>query len=311
MNTNPTSRKICVIGSANVDLTFRTPRMPDPGETISGHSLHQGLGGKGANQAVVAARLGGDVTFIACVGSDAFGSESIAAYENEGINTSFIRRVEDQPTGTAAIVVDDNAENCIVVVAGANALLSPADVRAASSAIESADAVLCQLETPIDAAIEAFRIARAANVMTILTPAPAKSVTDELLALCDVCVPNKTEVAAITSLPAGSEKELLAAAESLRGRGVKKVAITVGSDGVLVLDDSGFSNISAIAVEPIDTTGAGDAFTGALAISLADGLPIAEAAQRAATVAAISVTKIGTQSSFPTLEEINQWKTQG
>ena len=153
--------RICVVGSANVDLTFRTPRFPKPGETLTGHALHQGMGGKGANQAVAAARLGADVTFVACVGSDSFGAEAIRQFQAEGIHTEFVRQDASQPTGTAAIVVDDHAENCIIVVPGANAGLTSSDVRRAASAIQQPDVVVCQLETPLEATLEAFRIARA------------------------------------------------------------------------------------------------------------------------------------------------------
>ncbi|TWU18765.1 ribokinase [Allorhodopirellula heiligendammensis] len=301
------ARRICVVGSANIDLTFRTPRFPQPGETLTGYSQHQGMGGKGANQAVAAARLGTDVTFIACVGNDAFGKAAIDAYEAEGIQTSVMRRAEDQPTGTAAILVDDHAENCIIVVAGANGRLNAEDVKAASSMIEQSDAVLCQLETPVVAAVEAFRLARTLDVLTVLTPAPAEHVTDQLLALCDVCVPNRLEISTLTGQPVETEADALRAAELLRERGVKRVALTMGGNGVFLLDDSGSAHISAIKVEAVDTTGAGDAFTAALTVSLVDGMTLTESARWASTVAAISVTRIGTQTAFPTLKEVNEW----
>lgn len=307
---NPTPGRICVVGSANIDLIFRTPRLPVPGETFAGRSLQQCMGGKGANQAVVAARLGAETTFIARVGSDGFAAEAIDAYKAEDIDTSFVLRSNDQPTGTAAILVDDDAENCIIVVAGANAELQANDVRAASLVIERSDVVLCQLETPVEAAIEAFKLARAANVLTMLTPAPAERVTDELLALCDVCIPNKTEIAAITGLAVESEADAIRASEALRQRGVRQVALTMGGDGILTLDNGGSSRIPATNVKAVDTTGAGDAFTGALAVSLADGMPLANAAQRASIVAAISVTRAGTQTSFPSLCEVNQFTSQ-
>ncbi len=299
--------RITVVGSANTDLTFRTPRFPYPGETLTGHSLHQCMGGKGANQAVAAARLGADATFIACVGSDAFGKAAMEAYASDGIHTTFIRQVKNQPTGTAAILVDDKAENCIIVVAGANATLTPADVMAALPVIQQSKAVLCQLETPADAAVEAFRIARAANVLTILTPAPAAHVTDELLALCDICVPNKTEIFTLTGQAIHSESDALRAAKKLCERGVKRVALTMGGEGVLLLDESGSTRIPAISVDAVDTTGAGDAFTAALAVSLAEGNTLADAARSASFVAAISVTRLGTQTSFPTIKEVNKW----
>ena len=331
-----TSRRICVVGSANVDLTFRTPRFPLPGETLAGRSLHQGMGGKGANQAVAAARLGAQVAFVARVGNDAFGTLAIAGCQAERIDTSFVQRDAARPTGTAAILVDDQAENCIIVVAGANDGLTPDDIKAASSVIEQADLVLCQLETPLDTTLEAFRIARAAAVLTVLTPAPVAFVTDELLALCDVCVPNITEIAALSGCPHTAAKlersfrtqqesqlkalttlatndrpenheDAVQAAELVRKRGVKRVVLTMGGKGVMVIDDAGATHIPAIKVEAVDTTGAGDAFTAALAVLLADGLDLRTAARRASIVAAISVTRIGTQSAFPTLEEVNKW----
>jgi ribokinase len=301
--------RICVVGSANIDLTFRTPRFPQPGETLTGRALHQGMGGKGANQAVAAARLGADVTFIACVGNDAFGKAAMDAYGAEGIHTTLIRQVEDQPTGTAAILVDDQAENCIIVVAGANAMLKQADVTAASTMIQQFNAVLCQLETPVKAAVEAFRLARAANVLTMLTPAPAEHVTDELLALCDICVPNKTEISTLTGQSIHSESDALRAAEKLCERGVKRVALTMGGGGVLLLDESGSTYIPAMNVDAVDTTGAGDAFTAALAVSLAEGRTLTDSARRASIVAAISVTRLGTQTAFPTKEEVSDWLT--
>ena len=304
------SRKICVVGSANVDLTFRTPRLPLPGETLAGLSLHQGMGGKGANQAVAAARLGAQVAFVARVGNDAFGTQALQAYQAEGIDTSFITQDADRPTGTAVILVDDQAENCIIIVAGANEGLTPEDITTASSAIEQSNLVLCQLETPIDTTVEAFRIARAAGALTVLTPAPAVSVTDELLALCDVCVPNMTEIAALVNHSVENHDDAVHAAALLRKRGVKRVVLTMGSNGALVMDDTGATHIPAMTVKAVDTTGAGDAFTAALAVSLADGLDISEAARRASVVAAISVTRIGAQTAFPSLDEVDTWESE-
>lgn len=300
-----TSCRICVIGSANVDLIFRTQRLPQPGETLAGHSLDQCMGGKGANQAVAAARLGAHVGFVARVGNDAFGLQAIQAYQSDGIDTSFVQRDADLPTGTAAILVDDQAENCIIVVGGANQALTPQDIQNASLAIEQADVVLCQLETPVQASITAFRIARAAGVMTVLTPAPVASVTDELLSLCDVCVANMTEMAALVNRSVKSRDDAELAANLLRQRGVQRVVLTMGSEGALVVDETGATFIPPYKVKAVDTTGAGDAFTAALAVSLAEGLDIGDAARRASLVAAISVTRSGTQTSFPTLDEVN------
>ena len=296
--------RVCVVGSANMDLTFRTARFPQPGETIPGQSLHQGMGGKGANQAVAAARLGADVSLIACVGDDDFGKASIEAYRAEGIETSLIRQAKNQPTGTAAILVDANAENCIIVVAGANAALTPRDIRSAAKTIKQSAAVLCQLEVPLDATLEAFRLARAANVLTILTPAPAVHVTEELLQHSDVCVLNKTEISVLTEQTVENEADALRAAVRLRARGVKRVALTMGVEGALLVDETGPTHVPAIQVDAVDTTGAGDAFTAALAVSLAEGHSLIDSARRAVKVAAITVTRVGTQSAFPTLQEL-------
>lgn len=302
--------RICVVGSTNVDLTFRTSRLPMPGETVAGHSLHQCLGGKGANQAVVAARLGAQVCFISCVGNDDFGNEALKVFESEGIETAYVKRSQSQPTGTAAILVDDVAENSIVVVAGANAELTPDDVRAGTQAIEQAEVLLGQLETPLESVVEAFRIARAVGTKTLLTPAPADFVSDELLELCDVCIPNKTEIAAIVSSESQDASNSLRAAKLLCQRGVGAVVLTLGKEGALLYSPSGVQQVAANSVEAIDSTGAGDAFTGALAVGLAEGLSLEESATRAVVVAGISVTRLGTQTSFPTVEDLNQFSEQ-
>jgi ribokinase len=299
--------RICVVGSANVDLTFRMPRLPKAGETLAGRSLHTGMGGKGANQAVAAARLGAQVTFVACVGNDAFGVEALRHYRAEGLDTSFVRQDARCTTGTAAIVVDDQAENCILYVPGANANLMPEDVRKASTAIQNADIVLCQLETPVASTVEAFHLARAAGVMTVLTPAPVMDVPDHLLQLCDLCVPNKTEIEHLAGRPVDTPDDARVAASLLRARGVKYAAMTWGSKGALLLDDAGALPIPAVPVEAVDPTGAGDAFTAALAVSLAEGIGLKESAHWAALVAALSVTRLGAQAAFPSLAEMKKF----
>jgi ribokinase len=298
--------QICVVGSANVDLTFRTPRLPRPGETLAGHSVHLGMGGKGANQAVAAARLGAQVTLVARVGNDTFGQEAVLRYRAEGIDTAFVRQDTQRPTGTAAIVVDDQAENCILIVAGANAGLAPQDVREAAPPIQNADALLCQLETPLDATLEAFRLARAAGTRTVLTPAPVIDLPDELLRLCDLCVPNRTEMELLVRCPVVTDVDAQSAAELLRARGVKTVAVTLGDAGAIVVDDAGSVHIPAVDVEAVDPTGAGDAFTAALAVALAEGSALREAARRASVVAALTVTRVGTQTAFPFLLEVGE-----
>ena len=296
--------RICVVGSANVDLTFRTPRLPRPGETLAGHAFHLGMGGKGANQAVATARLGAHVSFISRVGIDAFGQEAVRRYKDEGIDTTFVRTDELRPTGTAAIVVDDDAENCIIVVAGANAGLSPEDVQEAASVIQTAHVLLAQLETPLDATLAAFRLARAAGVRTILTPAPATPLSDEVLRLCDFCVPNKTELELLVGRKVESLDDVESAANVLRQRGVPTVVVTMGVAGALLVDKDDTMHIPAVRVQAVDPTGAGDAFTAGLAVALATGLSLRNAARQASIVAALTVTRIGTQTAFPSLFEV-------
>lgn len=296
--------RLAVVGSTNVDLTFRVPRLPRPGETLPASGLLAGHGGKGANQAVMAARLGAAVCMISAVGDDAFGREALANYRRHGVAVTHVRTVAGLPTGTACVLVDDEGANCIVVAAGANAAVGLDDVRAARGAIESADAVLAQLETPAEAAAEAFRLARAAGVRTLLNPAPALPVPDELLRLTDLCVPNETELAALTGLPAGSTAEAEAAARALLARGPRQVVVTLGERGALFVGPGEGGLAAAAPVRALDPTGAGDAFLGALAVFLAQGHALTFALSRACDVASLTVTRPGAQSSFPTAEEL-------
>ncbi len=266
--------------------------------------MHQCMGGKGANQAVAAARLGAKVTFVACVGSDAFGHAAVEQYRAEGIDTAFVRQVAHTTTGTAAIVVDDAAENCIIVVPGANASLDTDDVRRASDVIAQADAVVCQLETPVTVTHEAFRIARSAGVRTVLTPAPVVELSDELLGLCDLCVPNRTEIERLVGCRVADVHGARLAARRLLDRGVGSVALTMGSDGALIMDQSDWAHVPAQPVQAVDTTGAGDAFAAALSLALCEGHSLRAAAEFARRVSAISVTRLGTQTSFPRRNEI-------
>jgi ribokinase len=294
---------ICVVGSCNVDLTFRAERLPQPGETLPARSVHLGHGGKGANQAVMAARLGARVSLIGRVGRDAFGEQALAHYRAEGIDTTHVRLDAELPTGTAAIVVDDRANNCILVVPGANGGVSPDDVRAAEGVLASSRAVLCQLETPLDATLTAFGLARAHGVTTILNPAPAADLPDELLHLTDLCIPNETEAERLTGMAVTTLEQAEQAAASLRSRGPRAVLLTLGHRGVWLDEENGQRHLPTVAVEAIDPTGAGDAFIGALAMGLLEGRSLAEAGRRAAAVAALTVTRPGAQSAFPTRAE--------
>jgi ribokinase len=302
--------RICVVGSCNTDLTFRAPRLPRPGETLAGVAFHTGFGGKGANQAVMAALLGAAVTMVGRVGSDLFGEQTLIHLRAEGIDTRFLARDDSLPTGVAAIVVDDAGNNGIVIVPGANAALTPDDVGAAADAILTADIVLAQLETPVEATLEAFRLARQAGVRTVLNPAPAAPLPDELLRLTDLCVPNENEAEALCGLSVTDAATAACAAAALASRGVRSLLVTLGERGGVLADEGGCEAVAAVPVAAVDTTGAGDAFIGALAVAWARGASLREAARQAAAVAALSVTRHGTQASFPTRAEADTWLAQ-
>jgi len=297
--------RICVVGSSNVDLTFRTARLPQAGETFSGREFHLAFGGKGANQAVAAARLGASVRFVARIGDDAFGRESMERFRVEGLDVTHVRPAVGQTNGVAGILVDDDARNCIVVVPGANGTLTARDIRDSAEAIQLANTLLCQLEVPLEATLEAFRVARESRVRTILTPAPAVPLPDDLFLLTDLLVPNETELEILTRRTIGDHREREEAAQLLRKRGAKAIAVTLGERGAMLLDDEGATMIPAYPVKAVDTTGAGDAFSGSLAVFWAEGLPLREAARKAAAVAALAVTRLGAQTAFPSRADVD------
>jgi ribokinase len=300
--TKPRPR-VCVVGSCNLDLTFRTARLPKPGETLAGKAVQIAFGGKGANQAVMAARLGAAVSLVGCVGADLFGEHVVANLRKEGIDVLHVRRHGTEPTGVAAIVVDDAARNSILVVPGANGALTPDDARAAASAIQSADVLLCQLEVPATTTEEALRIAKAGGVRTVLNPAPAAALPGDVLALADYCVPNETEAEMMTGLPTTTDAAAKKAALALQKRGACIVLLTRGEHGVLIADARGTQLVRAVKVDAVDPTGSGDAFIGAFAVFLVEGLEPVEAVRRANAVAALTVTRPGAQPSFPTRAE--------
>lgn len=290
---------ICVVGSSNIDLISRVPRLPRLGETLIGHSFHLGYGGKGANQAVMAAKLGARVTMVTRVGRDVFGEGTLKNYTDQGIDTRHVRFDEERFSGVAPIFVDDNAENFIVIVPGANTGLTPDDARAARDTILAADVLCCQLEIPLETTLESFRIARSGGVRTILNPAPAMPLPDELLHLADICAPNEVEIEQLTGRQAATLPEMENAARELLGRGPRAIVMTIGDRGALLVDAEGAYHVPAVKVEAVDPTGAGDAFIGSLAVFIAEGLDLREATRRAVAVASLSVTRIGTQTSFP------------
>jgi ribokinase len=302
--------KICVVGSSNIDLISKVPRLPKLGETLVGRSFHLGYGGKGANQAVMAAMLGAQVTMVTKLGRDVFGEGTLKNYREQGIDTTYVTFDDTRFSGVAPIFVDDNAQNFIVIVPGANDGLAPADAQRARDAICAADLVVCQLEVPVETTLEAFRIAKSAHVRTILNPAPAAPLPDELLQLTDICAPNETETELLTGQPVQTLAEAETAAHKLRARGPKTVILTLGERGALVLDDDAVEHLPAVQVEAMDPTGAGDAFIGSLAAFLGEGLTLRDAVRCANAVAALSVTRIGTQISFPRRTEADEFLRQ-
>lgn len=302
---------ICVVGSSNIDLIAKVPRLPKLGETLVGHSFFMGYGGKGANQAVMAAKLGAQVTMITKLGRDVFGEDYLKNYRALGLDTTYVLFDDHLASGVAPILVDDNAQNCIVVVPGANSALSPADIQNAAPAIQQAQILICQLEIELATTLEAMRIAKAAGVTTILNPAPAQPLPDELLQLADICAPNETETEILTGLSVATLTEAEQAARHLLARGPRAVILTLGERGALLVDQHTVEHIAPVKVSAVDPTGAGDAFVGSLATFLGEGLSLGEAIRRANAVAALSVTKIGTQSSFPTRVEADLfWQGQ-
>ena len=300
---------IVVIGSINMDLVLRVPRMPLPGETLTGGAFRTIPGGKGANQAVACARLSGkvagaqQVAMVACVGDDAFGTTLRAALVGDGVIDSHITTLPGVASGIASILVDDNGQNSIVIAGGANDLLSPAHIDAAKELIEQADIVVLQLETPMATVVHAIKLARSLGKTVVLNPAPAASLPEGVLELVDYLIPNEIEAAMLAGVsPEGADVEGLAAA--LQKLGSDNVIITLGSKGVHAALYGGDYTFPAEAVKAVDTTAAGDTFIGGFVAGLASGMDEAEAIQQGQRAAAWSVTKPGAQTSIPHLHEL-------
>lgn len=297
---------IVVIGSSNTDMVVRVGAFPKPGETIMGRGFLQNQGGKGANQAVACARLGGKTSFVGKLGCDALAEHSIGLLKQEGIDVSQLTQTATAPSGTAFIMVDAAGENSIIVNAGANAELSTADIDAAEELIGRASVVLMQLETPVPTLVHAARMAKKHGATVVLNPAPAPAtpLPEELLQNVDVLIPNETEVERLTGMEVTDDASLLPALDKLQELGVGKVVVTLGAKGAMAVADGQTVYVPSICVEPVDTTAAGDTFCGALCVRLSEGADLKTAMQFACKAAAVTVTRMGAQQSIPHLAEL-------
>ena len=292
--------KIVVIGSINTDMVVRSSQLPFPGQTLMGHSFQTTGGGKGANQAVAAARLGAEVSLIARIGDDAFGKMSIENFKKEKINIENIYTDNDAPSGVAFIVVDDKGENIIVVAPGANASLNEKDIQDAEDVIKNADIILFQLEIPMSAVAEGIRLAKKHNRMVMLNPAPATTIPKEILHSVDIITPNQTETLTLTGIEVNDSITAQHACDVLHGMGILTVIVTMGEQGAYISSDNYKELVPGFTAGiVVDTVAAGDTFCGGLAIAIAEGKKLKDAVQFANAAAARSVTKAGAQTSIP------------
>ena len=299
------AKKIVVVGSCNTDMVIKADRLPVPGETILGGTFFMNPGGKGANQAVAAARMGGNVTLISKTGNDVFGKQSVMLYTAENIKTDYIFSDPKHPSGVALITVDAQGENCIVVASGANASLSPSDIDKASAEIESSDLILMQLEIPIETVEYVAEKAQKKDIKVILNPAPARALSDNLLKNLYIIIPNKSEAEILSGIKVTDIESAKIAANIISSKGVNIVVITLGSQGALIKEYDDFLFVDALKVEALDTTAAGDTFCGAVCVGLSEGKSILESVKLAARAAAITVTRMGAQSSIPYRSELS------
>lgn len=297
-------KPVVVVGSLNMDLVMRTPRVPVGGETLHGHEFTTLPGGKGANQAVACARLGNRVAMIGQVGTDGFGDTLRNGLMADGIDVRHVNQTDSVGTGVAMILVDDIGQNRIVLAAGANGTLSTSAIDEAGDLIDGAALLVVQLEVPLAVVLHAMRRAHAAGVPVLLNPAPAVVLPDEIWPLVDILVPNESEAALLTGLSVTDADSAYSAAQSLRQRGVRRVLVTLGEKGVVVVDDAGPRHLLARVVKAIDTTAAGDTFIGGLTAGLVEGLSLDEAAALGQRASALCVTRIGAQPSIPYRREV-------
>jgi len=299
--------RIVVVGSSNMDMVVKSPRIPVVGETILGEGFIMTPGGKGANQAVAAAKLGAEVCFVARLGDDLFGRQSLNNFVQEGVDTTYVVSTRETPSGVALITVDRAGNNVIVVAPGANQRLSPEDVSKAQPSIASSGALVAQLEVPLETVEFAGRLANESGVTFVLDPAPAQKLGAEFLKTVDVLTPNETEAWILTGVEVTDEDSARTAAYCLLESGVKAVILTMGTKGFLLATSNRTEFVPAVRVDAVDATAAGDAFTGSLAVKLAEGKTLRDAAVFANYVAALSVTRMGAQSSMPTAREVESF----
>jgi ribokinase len=304
-------KNILVVGSSNTDMIIKVACIPRPGETVLGGEFSMAPGGKGANQAVAAARAGGRVTFVARVGEDIFGDRALRNFEADGIDTRFIVRDGRSASGVALINVGEDGQNSISVASGTNALLSPEDIRNAGRAFAEADILLLQLETPVGTVRAAAEAASARGIPVILNPAPARPLDDALLRMVDIITPNETEAELLTGIKIGTPEDARPSAAAFRARGPRLVVITLGEKGCYAASERFEGRIPALQVRAVDTTAAGDVFNGALAVALAENQPVGDALRFASAAAALSVTKLGAQPSAPKRADIEKFLDDG
>jgi ribokinase len=301
--------KLVVVGSSNTDMIIQVPSIPRPGETILGSTFQTAPGGKGANQAVAAARAGCDVALLACVGDDMFGREALAGFSTDGIDCEHVVIDPTAPSGVAQIFVAADGENSIGVASGANACLTPIHVEQSASMIEAANTILLQLETPLETVMRAAEIGAAAGCRVILNPAPARELPVKLYPLLNIISPNETEAELLTGIAVKDENSAVAAATSLHDRGVDTVLITLGASGVFLSTGASSKIVPAYVVDVVDTTAAGDVFNGNLAAALCQGRQLEDALVYAQAAAALSVQCLGAQPSAPTRSAIDTFLT--
>ena len=297
--------RIVVLGGINMDLVASTERMPAPGETVFGRSFHTAPGGKGANQAVAAARLGADVRMVGRVGQDEFGPSLIAGMEKEGIDVSGVAVDPHNPSGIAMIILDDSKQNYIIATYGANLASGDEQVRAVEAALDGADALLLQLETPLEVAIESARIARSRGVRVVWDPAPALDMGREAYALCDVLTPNQVEAEFLTGVRVTDTDSARLAARALADAGVSSPVITLGEEGAFYMSDGEEGFAPPFEVNVVDTVAAGDAFSAGLAVALAEGCSLPDAVRRGSAAGGLAVSRTGAQEAMPYRHEVD------